>query len=153
MPRIPAQLLMHVGMQGRDLQGRFMSNNTGIRVRFTDISLRSLRRTAEVWKGEKNEELRQIAEKYRELIYDAAYELCPVDTGALRQSIRVIVDDLIVIASAEIHYAMFVELGTRLMDAQPFLYPAFERYAHPMYRELQAVFRKRSSNRRPTRRR
>ena len=56
-----------------------------------------------------------------------AKKRCPVDTGALRNSITV---DFYGIMSAEIGphmpYAPYVEYGTRKMRAQPFLFPAFE---------------------------
>lgn len=52
---------------------------------------------------------------------------CPVDTGALRNSITV---DFYGVMSAQIGphmpYAPYVEYGTKKMEAQPFLFPAFE---------------------------
>lgn len=60
-------------------------------------------------------------------IQKGAKERCPVDTGALRNSITV---DFYGQMSAEIAphmpYAPYVEFGTRKMKAQPYLFPAFE---------------------------
>ena len=56
-----------------------------------------------------------------------AKKRCPVDTGALRNSITV---DFYGIMSAEIGphmpYAPYVEFGTRKMAAKPYLFPAYE---------------------------
>lgn len=62
-------------------------------------------------------------------IADLAEQLAPVDTGALRESIRV--EEGSRPASYEIvagmPYAIFVELGTQKAPAQPFLTPALHR--------------------------
>ena len=52
----------------------------------------------------------------------------PVRTGYLRSSIYAEVKDWVVNVGAEATYACFVELGTRYMQAHPFLYPAIEKY-------------------------
>lgn len=51
---------------------------------------------------------------------------CPVDTGRLRNSITHTVDGgaLEAYIGTNVEYAPHVELGTRNMDAQPFLRPA-----------------------------
>ena len=60
-------------------------------------------------------------------IQKGAKERCPVDTGALRNSITV---DFYGEMSAEIAphmpYAPYVEFGTKKMSAQPYLFPAYE---------------------------
>lgn len=55
-----------------------------------------------------------------------AKKKCPVDTGRLRNSITHMVDGtmLEVYIGTNVEYAPHVELGTRHMDAQPFLRPA-----------------------------
>lgn len=57
--------------------------------------------------------------------------LCPVDTGALRDSITHEVGDVsgvltlrLSAGDERIDYAKYVELGTRHQQAQPFLRPA-----------------------------
>lgn len=55
-----------------------------------------------------------------------AKKKCPVDTGRLRNSITHTVDSTMLEAyiGTNVEYAPHVELGTRHMDAQPFLRPA-----------------------------
>jgi HK97 gp10 family phage protein len=52
----------------------------------------------------------------------------PVRTGYLRSSIYSHVSSWVVNIGAEATYALFVELGTRHMRAQPYLYPAIQEY-------------------------
>ena len=56
-----------------------------------------------------------------------AFRLAPIDTGAMRRSIRV--DSLPGSRQigAAVDYSAFVEQGTRHMPAQPFLRPALYR--------------------------
>lgn len=58
----------------------------------------------------------------------AAKQLCPVDTGRLRASITNHLGQdstgLYALIGSNVHYAIFVELGTRFAAAQPFLRPA-----------------------------
>jgi HK97 gp10 family phage protein len=58
----------------------------------------------------------------------AAKRLAPVDTGRLRSSIshQLTVDGqgLVAYVGTNVDYAIFQELGTRFMPAQPFLRPA-----------------------------
>lgn len=54
-------------------------------------------------------------------IYNRTTALCPVDTGALVQSIQVsIAANDEITATAGMDYASFVDQGTRYMEAQPF---------------------------------
>ena len=57
-----------------------------------------------------------------------AKELCPVDTGRLRNSITHVVQDEEVYIGTNVEYAPYVELGTSRMKARPFLKPAAENY-------------------------
>lgn len=52
----------------------------------------------------------------------------PVDTGTLKRSIGLSVTDAGMTAEVEpkAHYGAYVELGTRFMNAQPYLKPAFD---------------------------
>lgn len=60
----------------------------------------------------------------------AAKRLCPVDTGRLRASIawRMGRDwrGLYAIVGTNVHYAAYVEFGTRRMRARPYLRPALQ---------------------------
>lgn len=61
-------------------------------------------------------------------VESAAIRLCPVDTGRLRSSISHDLDrdgrGLVGFVGTNVEYAIFVELGTRFMRAQPYLRPA-----------------------------
>ena len=64
-----------------------------------------------------------------------AKELCPVDTGRLRNSISHETDSDSVYIGTNVEYAAFVELGTSRMKARPYLRPAAETYTNE-YRAL-----------------
>jgi HK97 gp10 family phage protein len=57
-----------------------------------------------------------------------AKQLAPVRTGHLRSSIYAKIQEWVAEIGAEATYAMFVEFGTRYMQAQPYLYPAIQEY-------------------------
>jgi HK97 gp10 family phage protein len=57
-----------------------------------------------------------------------AKQLAPVRTGYLRSSIYAKVQEWVAEIGAEATYAMFVEFGTRYMQARPYLFPAVEEY-------------------------
>jgi HK97 gp10 family phage protein len=57
-----------------------------------------------------------------------AKQLVPVRTGHLRSSIYAKISEWVAEVGAEAAYALFVEFGTYRMRAQPYLYPAIQRY-------------------------
>jgi len=57
-----------------------------------------------------------------------AKQLAPVRTGHLRGSIYAKISEWVAEIGAEATYALFVELGTRYMQAQPYLYPAIQEH-------------------------
>ncbi len=57
-----------------------------------------------------------------------AMRLVPVRTGYLRSTIYAKVKEWIAEIGADATYAYFVEFGTRNMMAQPFMYPAIQKY-------------------------
>jgi len=57
-----------------------------------------------------------------------ARELVPVRTGHLRSSIYAKINEWVAQIGAEATYALFVELGTRRMQARPYLYPAIQQH-------------------------
>jgi HK97 gp10 family phage protein len=57
-----------------------------------------------------------------------AKQLAPVRTGHLRSSIYANISEWVAEIGAEATYALFVEFGTRYMQAQPYLYPAIQEY-------------------------
>jgi len=57
-----------------------------------------------------------------------AKQLAPVRTGHLRSSIYAKISEWVTEIGAEATYALFVELGTRYMQARPYLYPAIQEH-------------------------
>lgn len=55
-----------------------------------------------------------------------ASALAPVDTGRLRGSIDYTVSEDTAYVGTNVEYAIYQEMGTRYMAAQPFLKPAIE---------------------------
>lgn len=54
-------------------------------------------------------------------ITDRAVNLCPIDTGKLKDSIKNDIEDTKAIISANTDYAVYVEMGTIKQDAQSYL--------------------------------
>jgi HK97 gp10 family phage protein len=57
-----------------------------------------------------------------------AKRLVPVRTGYLRSKIYARIQEWVAQIGADAAYALFVELGTRHMRAQPYLWPAIQQY-------------------------
>ncbi len=55
-----------------------------------------------------------------------AVKNAPMVTGYLRSTIYSKVKEWVVDIGADAAYALFVELGTKFMQAQPYLYPAIQ---------------------------
>jgi HK97 gp10 family phage protein len=72
--------------------------------------------------------LQKVIEMAAMNIEAEAKQLAPVDTGNLRASIGASSEGpLSWVVRASAHYAVYVEMGTRYMAAQPFMRPAVER--------------------------
>ncbi len=69
---------------------------------------------------------------------DTARQIVPVDTGFLQSTIYHNVDPvaLSLEVGADADYAMFVELGTRRMAAEPYLRPAFDAHQDQLLQAL-----------------
>lgn len=67
----------------------------------------------------------------------------PVNTGTLKRSIGIDISDGGMTATVEptAEYAPYVELGTRFMEAQPFLKPAFEEQKKQFEKDLKELVR------------
>jgi HK97 gp10 family phage protein len=94
----------------------------GVSVRIYRANLQAL---LEGPRGPVARDLARRAERVR----SRAAALAPVDTGRLRSSITwriVFRGGVAAVVSAPVHYAIYQELGTRYMRAQPFLVPALE---------------------------
>lgn len=80
----------------------------------------------------------RAAERTGQWAEDASKAICPVDTGALRDSIghtvRRTARGYAVVVYAGQDYALWVELGTSRMAAQPYLRPVLDKIG-PIYRQ------------------
>ena len=70
-----------------------------------------------------------------------AKRLCPVDTGRLRNSISHSNDDIFAYIGTNVEYAAYVELGTVVTDAQPYLKPAVADHANQYVRIVKDILR------------
>lgn len=72
-----------------------------------------------------------------------AQSKAPVDTGTLKRSIGMTVSDGGMTATVRPteHYASCVEYGTRFMDAQPYVKPAFNMVKPQFQRAMQRVLK------------
>lgn len=58
----------------------------------------------------------------------SARKQVPVRTGYLKSTIYAKISEWVAEIGAEATYSLFVELGTRYMQAQPYLYPAIQEH-------------------------
>lgn len=72
-------------------------------------------------------ELKDTLISYTGSIEDLAKQLCPVDTGYLRQSITMEIQKggYVGIVRVGAYYARYVEFGTVYQNPQPYLMPAY----------------------------
>jgi len=71
------------------------------------------------------EELNKAVERIACLVEGEAKRLCPVRTGRLRASIHTgKIEDGVYYVGTNVHYAPYVEFGTRKMAARSYLRPA-----------------------------
>ena len=70
-----------------------------------------------------------------------AQQNAPVDTGTLKRSIDLEITDGGMSAEVEptAEYAPYVELGTRFMEAQPYLRPAFNEQKEKFRKDMQKL--------------
>lgn len=94
---------------------------------------------------DKKERVRTVVATFGLLIESDAKQNAPVDTGRLRASIHLVLrpDGLGGEVATNLSYAPAVELGYRNRRAQPFLYPAAEKYRYPFQQALVAALRSR----------
>jgi HK97 gp10 family phage protein len=78
---------------------------------------------------------KELQEQVRAWLYDWAQRLAaqaaknaPVRTGYLQSTVYAVVKEWVAEVGATATYAYFVEMGTRYMRAQPFLYPAVQEF-------------------------
>lgn len=79
-------------------------------------------------------------EQAGQMALDKANELVPVLTGYLKSTLYVEAQPGVVTVGADAPYAIFVELGTRKMAAQPYLVPAMAIAGDWLKAELEGLF-------------
>lgn len=88
-------------------------------------------------------EIVQSLDKHALLIQSEAKKRAAVNTGRMRRSIAwERVGRLTRNIGTNVIYAKFVEFGTRFMNAQPFLFPAYERFRKPFLKDLRRILNK-----------
>ena len=101
----------------------------GGKLAIIDIDFRKIERLQKAMKKAPALIAEELATAVRDLVLLVEAEakiLCPVDTGKLRASITPVIESWAAgYVGTNTHYAPYVEYGTRKMDAQPFLEPAF----------------------------
>ena len=101
----------------------------GHKLAVIDIDLRRIARLQTAMRQVPELIAEELATAVRDLVLlveAEAKKLCPVDTGKLRASITPVIESWAAgYVGTNTHYAPYVEYGTRKMDAQPFLEPAF----------------------------
>ena len=76
-------------------------------------------------KVDMEDDLNKAVERIALLIEGEAKKICPVRTGRLRASIHTgKIKDGVYYVGTNVHYAPYVEFGTRKMAAKPYLRPA-----------------------------
>lgn len=71
-------------------------------------------------------------------LQEEAMRRAPVDTGALKRSITLEIEDFGLTAriGSTMEYAQYVELGTRFVTEQPFMKPAYFQQRHKLIKDL-----------------
>lgn len=88
-------------------------------------------------------EKKKILEEIGEFIEGEAKDMCPVDSGDLRRSIKnVVVSDKEVQVGTDVFYCDFVEFGTSKQQAQPYMTPAFRQNISAIHRILEEGIRR-----------
>ena len=74
---------------------------------------------------------------------EKAQRNAPVDTGTLKRSIGIDIKDTGMVAEVEpkAEYAPYSELGTRFMEAQPYLKPAFNEQKEKFKKDMDKLVR------------
>ena len=98
------------------------------------------------------EAMKEALSRGGDTLRDAAKANAPVKTGKLRDSIESAVSDggRSATIGTDVPYGAAVELGTANMDAQPYLFPAFESEKAGILKDMAATVDK--ANRRTARR-
>lgn len=86
-------------------------------------------------------EVKRQVRKHGGQLQAKAQQNAPVDTGTLKRSIGIEITDGGMTAEVEptADYAPYVELGTRFMEAQPYLGPAFNEQKEKFKKDMKKL--------------
>jgi HK97 gp10 family phage protein len=75
-----------------------------------------------------NLKIKEYMEKRAKVIYEKSRDLCPVRTGNLRDSIKIVKGEgkYNYLIGSDLDYAYWVEMGTNKESPEPFLRPALD---------------------------
>jgi len=93
----------------------------------------------------KKEQIKQELIKGAFRVEALAKDNVPVDTGRLRGSITVNPSDIALLVTrvgSDVKYAPYVEFGTKVMEARPYLFPAFFAYENEIVKAIGRVLKK-----------
>ena len=87
--------------------------------------------------------VKTVVQKNGSEMQTKAQQKAPVDTGNLKRSIGLVMRDGGLTAEVEptAEYAPYVEFGTRFMNAQPYLKPAFEEQKEKFKKDMDKLAR------------
>lgn len=87
------------------------------------------------------EDVKRVVRHNGAEMQEKAQRNAPVDTGTLKRSIGLEITDSGMAAEVEptAEYAPYVELGTRFMEAQPYLKPAFDDQKEKFKKEMKKL--------------
>ncbi|MDI9497259.1 MAG: HK97 gp10 family phage protein [Bacillota bacterium] len=82
--------------------------------------------------------VKKVVQYHTAEVHRKAVEKVPVDTGFLKRSIQIRIFDggMTGAVQAYADYAGYVEYGTRFMEAQPYMRPAFYEHEQPFLADL-----------------
>jgi len=111
-----------------------MASNQAVEIRLPKHERRKLTMGFRAWVDGTVERVELVVAEYAEKIWKEARERVPVDTGNLRSTIEIRLTKAIMagvqakVGTDRTTYAIHVEYGTQMMDAQPYIRPAFRKY-------------------------
>lgn len=91
----------------------------------------------------KVDNLRDVVKKNGAQMQTHSQRIAPVDTGFLRQNIKLYIEDngLVARMKSEAHYAVYQEYGTRFMDFSPHVRPAYYRQRDKFIRDIENLLK------------
>lgn len=97
----------------------------------------------ELKKRENLDAVKHIVKKNGAELQAGAQQKAPVDTGTLKRSIMLNIEDggLVAEVTPTAEYGAYVELGTRFMAAQPYLEPSFNIQKNIFMRDLKRLMK------------